>query len=315
MKCTIRTLAIVAVGLLTFALQMSTAHAAVIFSDSFDRDNNNDIDAVTTGITNNTGTSFAASAVYNSPWIDPNNAAGTDTNATNGGLQRVKNNMLEKYNAGTVNMFVEHNFVNPEITAAGGFSVSLDVNGISQATSGQGATVAIGMSRTEALSGRDANDGGAAAAITPIAKFTNAFQDAPFTTGTVLADFYFAMRADKTVAWGVGGTQPSVAAPSKATVAAKTGTIKATFSFPDFNAGSPVNYTVYYNGVAQGSGSFAWSGTNENYIGIDARDSTLVQMDNFNIQTVPEPTTFGLIAMTLACAAGFRRPGRDVASK
>lgn len=314
MKCTIRTKAVVAVSLFALTLQMANAHAAVIFSDSFDRADNNDIDTVTTGITNNTGTSFAASAVYNSPWIDPNNLTGADTSATNGGGQRVKSNVLEKYNPGTVNMFIEHNFTNAEILAAGGFSVSLDVNSISQATNGQGAAVAIGMSRAEALTGHDAIDGGTTAGVSPIAKFTNAFQDTPFTTGTVLGDFYFAMRADKTVAWGVGGTQPSVAAPNKVTVAAKTGTISAAFAFTSFNAGSPVNYTVYYNGVAQGNGTFTWSGTNENYIGVDARDSTLVQMDNLNISTIPEPTTFGLIAMALACAGGLRRRTRSGAS-
>jgi hypothetical protein len=55
----------------------STASGATLvgthlFRDTFDRLNNNDIDAVTTGITNNTGTSFGPSTVYSQPWINPN---------------------------------------------------------------------------------------------------------------------------------------------------------------------------------------------------------------------------------------------------
>lgn len=75
-----------------------------------------------------------------------------------------------------------------------------------------------------------------------------------------------------------------------------------------------MNYTVYYNGVAQGNGTFTWSGSNENYIGVDARDSTLVQMDNLNVGTLPEPTTVGLISMALVCAAGMRQRTRSGAS-
>lgn len=269
------------------------AHAITLFADSFDRANANDIDADTTGITNNTGTVFGSSAVYSSPWIDPaNNTTGPDTVATNGGGQRINNNVLEKYNAGTVNMFVNHNFTNASILSAGGFSVSLDVNGISQATFGQGATVAIGMTLAEAQAGHDANDGGTAAGLTPNAKYTNAFQNGVYNAGTVLSDFYFALRADNTLAWGVGGTT-NVPAPTAVNVGAKTGTISANFGVTSFNAGSPVTYEVFYNGVSKGTGTFNWSGTNANYIGIDARDSALVQMDNFKVDTVappPKPT-------------------------
>lgn len=278
----------------TCAIAMSPrAHAITLFADNFDRGNANDIDADTTGITNNTGTTFGASAVYSSPWIDPaNNTTGPDTVATNGGGQRINNGMLEKYNAGTVNMFVNHNFTNAAILSAGGFSVSLDVNSISQTTFGQGAAVAIGMSLAEAQTGHDANDGGTAAGVTPIAKFTNAFQNGAFAAGSVLSDFYFALRADNTLAWGVGAAS-NAPAPTAINVGAKTGTISANFGVTSFNAGSSVNYEVFYNGVSKGTGTFTWSGTNANYIGVDARDSTLVQMDNFKIDTVlppPKPT-------------------------
>jgi hypothetical protein len=50
-----------------------------------------------------------------------------------------------------------------------------------------------------------------------------------------------------------------------------------------------------------------WSGTNENYIGIDARDGVSVLMDNFSVTTVPEPATASLVASLIVCAAVCRR--------
>lgn len=310
MNRTIFTMGLALVACATAALHLDEAKGAIIFADSFDRPDSHDIDAVTTGMTNNTGTVFGSSAVYTSPWVDPNTVGpgfgAPDGTANNGGGQQILSNELQKYNPGTANLFVNHNFVNAAILAAGGFSVSLDVNGVSQATSGQGAAIGIGMSLAEAQSGHDAFDGTTSPATT-VSKYTNAFQDTTFTTGTVLSDFYIALRGDKTLAWGLGGTTPSVAAPTKVTVAGKTGTFMAKFSFSDFNAGSPVNYAVFYHGVQQGSGTFNWSGTNENYIGVDARDSTLVRMDNLNISTVPEPTTVSLFAAALGCLGLYRR--------
>ena len=274
-----------------------------LFRDTFDRPDNNDIDAVTTGITNNTGTTFGASAVYSTPWVDPNNqSGGPDASAANGGGQRIAANDFQlKYNPGTANAFVNHNFTNADILAAGGFAVSLDVVAYNQATIGQGAAIAIGMSQAEALMGRDANDGSPALGA-PGFKYTNAFQSTA-TTATVLSDFFLALRGTSTLAWGIGGA--AAPAPTSVAVASKTGTISADFRFADFNAGSTVNYIVYYNGVSQGSGTFTWSGTNENYIGLDGRDNTVVRVDNFAI-TVPEPATVLLAFLALA-ASGWRR--------
>src|SRR4051794_36422239 len=165
------------------ALCCHRAQAITLFADTFDRPDNHDIDAVTTGITNNTGTVFGASAVYSQPWIDPNSAApifgAPDTNAANGGGQQILSNEYQlKYGAGTSNAFVNHNFNDAAILSAGGFSVSLDVLGYNQATNGQGTAIALGMTLAEAQAGHDANDGNP----TPIAKYTNALQDSPFTT-------------------------------------------------------------------------------------------------------------------------------------
>jgi hypothetical protein len=291
------------IGLILFscavaALPVHRASAAIIYSDTFDRSNTNNIDASLSGITDNTGSSLPVDGVYSTPWVDPaNQAGGPDGNAANGGGQRINNNAYEKFSPGTANLFVNHNFINPEILTAGGFSVSLDVLSTSTSNNGRGAAIAIGMSQSEAQSGHDGFDGNPA----PVAKYSNAFfdgPDAPFTTGAVLSDFYFALRGNSSVAWGSG-----TATPTSVAVAAKTGTLSADFTFSSFSAGATVNYTVRYNGVAQGTGTFTWSGTNENYVGIDARDGTLVRMDNFSVTTIPEPATAGLIASLIVSAA------------
>lgn len=276
-------------AVVTGSAMADRAVAADLFVDTFNRADSLDIDGSAAGITNNTGTSFGASAVYSTPWVDPNTIApifgAPDADAANGGAQQILASQLQKYGAGTANLFVNHNFVGAAISTPKGFRVSVDVASITGTANAQGGAFGIGMSLAEAQSGHDANDGGTTAGVTPIAKFTNAFENSAFTTGTVLSDFYLGIRGDSTIAFGMGGSS-SVAAPSVIPVSAKTGTISAEFVLNDFNAGSSVGYQVFYNGVSQGYGTFVWSGTNANYIGLDARDPVSVNFDNFKVEAV-----------------------------
>jgi hypothetical protein len=133
-----------------------------------------------------------------------------------------------------------------------------------------------------------------------VAKYTNAFPNGGFS-GTILSDFYLGIRGDSTLAWGSGSGPATTAA-----ISAKTGSISADFRFADFNAGSAVAYIVYYNGVAQGSGTFNWSGTNENYIGLDGRTNSEMRLDNFAVAT-PEPASFGLAVLAIGFGLNARR--------
>jgi PEP-CTERM motif len=272
---------------------------SVLFSDTFNRADSRDIQASLTGITDNTGSSLAADGVYSQPWLDPNNAAPTygvqDGVAANGGGAQILSSQLQlAVGAGTSDAYVNHNFVNASILSADGFSISLDVGGYTQTGYQQGGAFALGMSASEAASAGDAFDENPS--------MTGAFNDgstiglAP--PGTVVSDFWLALRGNNTLAWGSGsGTISGVTGLS-----AKIGTISANFSFGDFNAGSTVNYEVFLNGVSEGTGSFTWSGTDENYIGIDARDSGGVSFDNFSVSAVPEPST---VALVMVGAAGW----------
>jgi hypothetical protein len=267
-----------------------------LFEDNFDRADSRNIDASFTGITDNTGAPLVADAVYSQPWLDPNNAAPTygvqDDVATNGGGAQILSNAFQlAVGFGTSNAFVNHNFTNPEILAAGGFSVNLDVLGYLQASNGQGAGFAIGMSQAEANSAGDAFDGAA--------RMTGGLGTAGGTTvpAANVADFWFTVRGNNTVAWGGKSGNVSVATG----LPAKVGTLSANFRFSDFNAGSTVNYEVMFNGTLLGTGTFTWSENASNYIGIDARDSTAVILDNFRVATdFIEPLVFPPVAEAFA---------------
>ena len=275
-----------------FLLAASLAcHGQVLFQDSFDRADSRNIDAVLTGITDGTGASLAADAVYTHGHIDPNNAPPAygvqDGDATNGGGARILSNQLQlAVGAGTSNAFVNHNFTDAAILAAGGFSVSLEIAGLNQAAYQQGGGFAIGMSAAEAASAGDAFN------VSP--SMTGAFNDAStigaVVPGTVVSDFWVALRGNGSLAWGSSGG--TIAGSTG--LAAKTGTITVNFAVVDFNAGSTVSYEVFYNSASQGTGSFTWSGTGENHIGLDARDNTAVLLDNFSVSAWSPP-----VAVTL----------------
>ena len=131
---------------------LATAHAGILFEDTFGRTDSRNIQESLAGITDNTGSSLAAGAVYSQPFLDPNNAAPTfgvqDAVATNGGGAQVASNQLQlSTGVGTSNAFINHNFINPGILTDGRLSVSLDVMSFAGTDNGSGGGFAIGMSQ------------------------------------------------------------------------------------------------------------------------------------------------------------------------
>ncbi len=103
---------------------IGTGSAQLLFEDTFERPNSSDINAATTGITNHTGTTFTAGA-----WRE-NYEADANVNRTNiGGLNGDAGNndnpgiLFLADGVGTSNVYVNHNFTNASILAAGGFAV------------------------------------------------------------------------------------------------------------------------------------------------------------------------------------------------
>jgi len=285
------------ISLLGLPLFCTGSQAAVLFSDNFNRDNSRNIDASLSGIIDNTGSSLSADGVYTHAFIDPNNAPPTygvqDGVAPNGGGAQILNSTLQlAVGAGTSNAFVNHNFINAAIIAAGGFSVSVDLAGYAGTTAGQGGGFGIGMSLAEAMATGDA--------ISGISKMQDGFVDGVFNTAAFVsvAEFWIVLRGNNTLAWGGAGnaytdSTADTALFGTASVGAKLGSLTVDFTgFSDFNAGTIVDYAISFNGapVIDGTGSFAWSDTNANYIGLDSRDGTAVSFDNFSVVAVPEPS-------------------------
>lgn len=274
---------------LIFAGLLTGHGQETLFRDTFDRPDNRNIDAVLTGITDGTGAPLPADGVYRQPWLDPNSrppAHGVpDGDATNGGGAQILGSAFQvKYGTGTANAFVNHNFTNAAILTSGGFSVSLDVTAYSQTTNGQGGGFAIGMSQAEAEGTADAFSG----ASRMTGAFGTALGDA--VPPQVASDFWVALRGNNSLVWG--GKSGTIAGVSG--LAAKTGTVSVSFTVTSFAAGSTVGYEVFLDGTSRGTGSFTWSGTNENHIGIDGRDSTSVTVDNFAVATLAGNPTVDL---------------------
>ncbi|MCA9240516.1 MAG: hypothetical protein KDA37_09965 [Planctomycetales bacterium] len=282
---------VLAAGLI--ALSAPRVEAGVLFQDTFNRDDSRNIDASLAGITDNTGSSLVADGVYTLPHLDPANDPGPqDSDAANGGGAQVLSQELRlAVGAGTSNAYINHNFINNEILAAGGFNVSVDIPGYGGSARQNGGGFAIGMSQTEADSAGDAFN-------TANPNMTGAYNPDPFgVTGqpvgpSIVSDFWIGIRGNNSLAWG--SSSGNVLGVPANGLPAKTGSLSVDFALSDFNAGSPVSYRVFYNGVFQGAGSFTWSGTNENYIGLDGRSGEAVIFDNLTITTLPEPASMAL---------------------
>ena len=122
-------------------------------------------------------------------------------------------------------------------------------------------------------------------------------------TDVSVSDFWVMLRGDGSLVWGGLGNSVTKTTTvddetglmGKVDVGSKTGLISAEFTLSSFNAAETVNYEVFFDGVSKGSGSFAWSESNQNYIGLDARDKQGVTFDNLSIETIPGHATLGLI--------------------
>ena len=257
------------------------ARADVLFGDTFTRaDNTTAIDATLGGITDNTGSSLAAGGVYARPFSKQTTSS------------RIAGNQLKlATGTGSSNAYIDHNFTNGDILTAGGFRVSVNVTDIMKSNgTGQGGAFAIGMSEARANS--------AGASLFAKTKMHDGISGVGNKEDDVsVSDFWVMLRGDGSLIWGGLGNAITEADESgllgKVDVGSKTGLISAEFTLSSFDAAETVNYEVFFDGVSKGSGSFAWSESNQNYIGLDARDKQGVTFDNLSIETIPEPATLG----------------------
>ena len=266
-----------------------------LFADTFERADARNLDASLNGITDGTGSGLSPDQVYVQPYVDPaNETTGPDSLPGNGGGAQIANGQLElAEGSGTSNVFVDHNFTNGQILAAGGFKVSIEVIGMGQTGDGQGGGFAVGMTRAGAIDTGDAMNGEGSS--TSLFKFTDGFTGAGNgATSIAVSDFWLLLRGDGSLIWGGAGNAVTGSANDgpaffgSTSVGSNTGTLSAEFHLDSFAVGSRVDFEVFFDGVSRGAGSFTWDAGNANYLGLDARDGQGVFFDNFRV-TLPGP--------------------------
>lgn len=248
-----------------------SANATVLFSDSFDRANNTNISASSVGMA---GT--LAPLVY----VETFEGSGQPTS-----IQILNNQLNVAMGVGMSSLFLDRNFTDAGILSAGGFSVSLDVVSITAAddTGNRYGGFGVGNTRNEAINAKDSFD--SAVPFRPNLARAN--------QGIGVSDFYVDLALDQNLRlWSNGALINTIS------VGAAAGTIKVDFLVSDFNAASSVTAVVYFNGVQRDIRSFAWDGTEANYIGISGRTAAAgVFLDNLTIAAIPEPATLLLLGI------------------
>ena len=226
----------------------------VLFADNFDRPNSTDLNASTVGKSGSLG-------ALN--WVEK---AGSGGNASISG-----NSLFATGSTSGFSMsYVDHNFINASISSGGGFSISIDLEHYSTQGTIRLAGIAMGMSKAEA-------EGWA--------------HNVP--TSFTYADLFVGYRGNQSaIQVFENGTEVinNATAGDASTLPKK---LKIDFTCSDFNVGSTVNYAITFGGAAMGTGSFTWSGTNENYIGVYSNlfpaSGTTGQLDDFSVSAlVPE---------------------------
>ncbi len=232
----------------------------VLFSDNYNRPNSTDIDSSTVGMGG-----VLAPMVY----VEAFEGSGAATS-----IQIMNNQLNVAMGVGMSSLFLDYNLIDASIPAAGGFSVSIDVTGITTAddTGNRFGGFGVGHTRDEALAAKDSFD--SAVPFRPNLARAN--------QGIGVSDFYVDLALDQNLRiWSKGALLETIG------VGAATGTIRADFYVADFNAGSTVYAEVYFNGVKKSTKSFTWDHSNANYIGISGRTAAAgVFLDNLLITTL-----------------------------
>ncbi len=145
-------------------------------------------------------------------------------------------------------VYLNHNFNDAAISTAGGFSINVDINAYASGGTTRYMSVAVGQSSADL----DAQTSASAAG----------------SSGDLVVGYRNSNNTLEIRGNGVNTIVSGLPAPPT--------TMRIDYSLPDFTTGSTVDYKVFFNGSATAftSGTFTWSGTNENYISLS---SNLIQ--------------------------------------
>jgi arylsulfatase len=228
-------------------------YADAFFQDLYNRPDNYDIDAETGGM---------SGSLMPMVYIESFEGSGA-------GSIRIQDKYLQMATGvGMGSMYLDHNFNDTAILNQGGFTVMLDILEISGGDAPQDrfGGFGIGLSRAQAAA---AGDIGGATTLRPKADGTGV---------NGVCDFYIDLAMDGVLrAWS--GNQLLCANP----VSLSHGRIRVDFLCSGFLATQKVIARIYFNGEQQNIVSFTWNEANQNYIGLSARASNYVRMDNLVI--------------------------------
>ncbi len=211
----------------------------MLFGDSFNRGDGNDLNASAAGKYGSLG-----ALTYTQRSLGLGNVGNVELSSRQLLLESNENDG----NAGAL-VYLNHNFTDVAIASAGGFSVTVDLNAfISGGT--RFMSVAMGQTSTNLNDQTSASPAGSAGDLAVAYRLT--------TTSGSSGLFIYKN--------GVLNSAESVTTALPATPTR----MRIDCSLPDFNSGSVVNYSVFFDdGVtAFATGTFTWSGTNENYISL-----------------------------------------------
>jgi hypothetical protein len=255
---------------MVFVLQAGVM-GSVLFSDTYDRTDNTDIDVSTDGMSGS-----LAPMVYQEVF---------EGSGVNTSIQVIGNQLNVARGVGMSSLFLDHNFTDAAITSSGGFSISMDVVSITTADDAGNRYGGFGVGNTlaEAMAAKDSFD--SAVPYRPNLARAN--------TGIGVSDFFVDLALDKNLrVWSNGNLLSTI------NVGAAAGTISVDFLTSGFDAAGTVNAIIYFNGVQVDTKSFAWDNTGANYIGIAGRTAAAgVFLDNLEIAVIPEPATLILLGL------------------
>lgn len=223
----------------------------ILFADSFDRPDSTDLNTPATGKSGSLGAL---------DWVQVSNQQGHGI---------VANQLLggdDLAGGGWDFTYVDHNFNDAAISLGGSFSVSVDLIAF---TGSAGATrfmgIAVGHSKSEADAWSNNNP----------ANFDSDFFIGIDQTG---------LR--RLVAYENGVPKPDVLFD----IGDGGQTLRVDFTnVSNFNAGTTINYEAFIDDVSVESGTFDWSGTNENYLGLYSNVSGNGSIfDNFVVEANAE---------------------------
>jgi hypothetical protein len=241
---------------------MAAIPAATIFSDSYNRPNNTDIDAgAPTGMGGILGT---MTYVERDELLHANAAEALI-------LSNIENNQLHLADGPNMSvLYLNHNFTDAAITAADGMKIGLTIisNDGTLVDGGRYIGFGVGSTLAQASTAQFDFTAGAASAFRGSVGTSTAGHSDFFVDWNTNGGYFDVFKNGPTVTGGWNYTIPG--SPLKG-----NDRLELELYFDDFNDNSPVTALILWNGTVVGTDSFAWDadGVQENYIGFSVRQN------------------------------------------